>query len=48
MQSYHAMPEDTQASRTYVDALFRKKYGLADQIYALFRSQTVPIRLVRP
>ena len=47
-QSYHAMPEDTQASRIYVDALFRKKYGLADQIYTLFRSQMVPIRLVRP
>jgi len=45
---YRAMPEDTASTRAHVDALFRQKYGLADQVRALTRSRTVPIGLVRP
>jgi hypothetical protein len=37
---------DTPEGRAYVDPLFRAKYGLADQVRALFRrGGTVPIRL---
>lgn len=38
---------DTQEGRAYVDPLFRAKYGLADEVRALFkRRETIPIRLV--
>jgi hypothetical protein len=41
-----AMLWDTPEGRAYVDPLFRAKYGLADQVRALFRrGGTVPIRL---
>ncbi len=37
---------DTPEGRAYVDPLFRAKYGLADQVRALFRRNgTIPIRL---
>ena len=43
---YRAMLWDTPEGRAYVDPLFRAKYGLADQVRALFRrSGTIPIRL---
>ena len=44
--AYRATVWDAPDARAYVDPLFRAKYGLADQVRALFRrSGTVPIRL---
>jgi hypothetical protein len=44
---YRAIPDDTARARAHVDSMFREKYGLADELRALTRRQTVPIRLVR-
>jgi hypothetical protein len=44
--AYQASVHDDPESATYVDALFREKYGLADEARALLgHRQTVPIRL---
>lgn len=45
---YRAVPQDDAGTRAYVDGIFRAKYGIADEVRALFRSRTVPIRLERP
>jgi len=46
--SYRASLYDTPKTRTYVDSLFREKYGLADQVRELAtRRETVPVRLER-
>lgn len=44
---YRAIPDDTRRARAHVDSMFRAKYGIADELRALIRPQTVPIRLVR-
>jgi hypothetical protein len=46
--TYRAYPEDIPSTRAHVDEMFREKYGLADELRALVRSETVPVRLVRP
>ena len=44
--AYHAALWDTPEGRAYVDPLFRAKYGLAEEVRALFRrTETIPIRL---
>ena len=44
--AYRAMLWDTPEGCAYVDPLFRAKYGLAEDVRALFRrSETIPIRL---
>jgi len=45
---YRAQRDDRPATRAYVDARFRAKYGLVDELRGLFWRETVPIRLVRP
>lgn len=47
--TYHASPLDDSDTQAYVDALFRKKYGRADQLRGIVMPRdTVPIRLERP
>jgi len=45
---YRAVVDDTSQARAHVDPMFREKYGVADQVRAYLRSDTVPIRLERP
>jgi hypothetical protein len=43
---YRATPFDTPEARTYVDAMFREKYGFADRVReSLGHRDTLPIRL---
>ena len=46
--SYRARVSDDPETQVYVDALFREKYGPADQIRGLLPGSSVPIRLERP
>ncbi len=47
--SFRATPFDDPESQTYVDGMFRQKYGRADQLRGLVLPRdTVPIRLERP
>jgi hypothetical protein len=46
--SYRAHVTDDPETQVYVDALFRAKYGRADQIRGLIPRDSVPIRLERP
>lgn len=46
--SYRARVSDDSETQVYVDALFREKYGRADQIRGLLPGDSVPIRLERP
>jgi hypothetical protein len=46
VSGYRAALWDTPEGRAYVDPLFRAKYGLAEEVRALFRrAETIPIRL---
>jgi len=48
-QSFRAHLYDTPDARAYVDAMFRAKYGLADELRALMtRRDSIPIRLELP
>ncbi len=45
-RAYRATLYDTADARSYVDPMFRGKYGLADELRSrLMRRSTVPIRL---
>ena len=47
--TYRANPLDDLEAQAYVDGIFLKKYGLADQLRGLLMLRdTVPIRLERP
>ena len=46
--TYHANPLDDLEAQAYVDGMFRRKYGLADQLRGLVTwRDAVPIRLER-
>jgi hypothetical protein len=45
---YRAAPDNADGTREHVDDLFRTKYGVADELRALIRPKTVPIRLELP
>lgn len=48
-RSYRATVFDNADARSYVDPMFRRKYGLSDQVHAvLTQRDSVPIRLDRP
>ena len=46
--SYRAHVSDNPETQSYVDALFRAKYGRVDRIRGLLPRDSVPIRLERP
>ena len=49
MVTYRASPIDEPETKAYVDSMFRKKYGRADQLRGMVMPRdTVPIRLERP
>jgi len=46
---YRAIVIDTADARAYVDPMFRRKYGTADELRAMMSTRdTIPVRLERP
>ena len=47
--NYRAIVYDTADARAYVDPMFRRKYGIVDELRAMMSPRdTIPVKLERP